>query len=231
MGTTMAFYHIRNDGLDRERLQGIMGRSFGGRKGGKSEIDRLAKVLAEHMGEDMAEQFRGWMELAQQEIKKDQERYGGMMFSRPELPSPMVAYRPDAAWLPFFEVDTCEGYNASSRDARKLSKLFGAPVLAFSIFDSDILMVSYSDAAEKVEYNFAKPNIEGMEEYDTQLFQNELPAFLLDLCPALTKEKLTEIWEADEVFADDRMYKLGEVLGLSPINGEVPEGFEVITAD
>ena len=220
MGMSMAFYHIRNDGFDRERLQAGLKKIAGE----ESASSKFEKMMIELVGEEMFRQ-------AQRETELTQRRFDSIFGARPKLPSPMIAHRTDAPWLPFFNVDICEGYNASSRDARKLSKLFGAPVLALSVYDSDILLVSYSDAAKGVEYDYAKPNSEWMEEYDMETFRNEFPAFLLELRPTLTEEKLREIWEADEVFADDRMYKLGKVMGLSPINGKVPEGFEVIKAD
>ena len=220
MGMSMAFYHIRNDGFDRERLQAGLKKIAGE----ESASSKFEKMMIELVGEEMFRQ-------AQRETELTQRRFDSIFGARPKLPSPMIAHRPDAPWLPFFNVDICEGYNASSRDARKLSRLFGAPVLALSVYDSDILFVSYSDAAKGVEYDYAKPNSEWMEEYDMETFRNEFPAFLLELRPTLTEEKLREIWEADEVFADDRMYKLGKVMGLSPINGKVPEGFEVIKAD
>lgn len=221
MGTTMTFYHIRNDGLDRERLQSGLKEVAGEERASSA---RFEKMMIGFMGEEMFRQV-------EREVKATQQHFDSIFGERPKLPSPMIGYRPDAAWLPFFSVDICEGRTASSKDARKLSKLFGVPVLALSIFDSDILFVSYSDAAKGVEYDFAKPPYEEYEEYDAELYSTQFPQFLIQLCPALTEEKLTEIWEADEVFADDRIYKLGEILGLSPINGEVPEGFEVITAD
>lgn len=220
MGMSMAFYHIRNDGLDREQLQAGL-RKIAGEESASAKFE---KMMIELVGEEMFRQ-------AQRETEATQRHFDSIFGARPKLPSPMIAYRPDEPWLPFFNVDICEGYNASSRDARKLSRLFCAPVLALSVYDSDILLVSYSDAAKGVEYDYAKPNSEWMEEYDMETFRNEFPAFLLELCPMLTRERLAEIWEADEVFADDRMYKLGEVMSLSPINVEVPEGFEVITAD
>lgn len=220
MGTTRAFYHIRNDGLDRGRLQAELEKIAGK----ESASAKFEKMMIDLVGEEM---FR----KAKQETKATKQHFDSIFGARPELPSPMIAYRPDAPWLPFFEADTCEGYNASSRDARRLSKLFGAPVLAFSIYDSDILMVSYSDAAKDVKYDCAKPNVEGMEEYDANIFRTELPTFLLELCPALTAEKLMEVWDGDEVFADDRMDKLDKLLGLSPIFAKIPEGFEVIAAD
>lgn len=220
MGMSMAFYHIRNDGFDRERLQAGLKKIAGE----ESASSKFEKMMIELVGEEMFRQ-------AQRETELTQRRFDSIFGARPKLPSPMIAHRPDAPWLPFFNVDICEGYNASSRDARKLSRLFGVPVLALSVYDSDILFVSYSDAAKGAEYDYAKPNSEWMEEYDMETFRNEFPAFLLELRPTLTEEKLREIWEADEVFADDRMYKLGKVMGLSPINGKVPEGFEVIKAD
>lgn len=219
MGMSMAYYHIRNDGFDREQLQAGL-RKIAGEESASAKFE---KMMIELVGEEMFRQ-------AQRETEATQRHFDSIFGARPKLPSPMIAYRPDAPWLPFFNADICESYDASSKDARKLSELFGAPVLVLFVYDSDILFVSYSDAAKGEVYDYAKPNSEWMEEYDTETFQNEFPAFLLELCPTLTEEKLTEIWEADEVFADDRMYKLGEVMGLSPINVEVPEGFEVITA-
>lgn len=230
MGTSMAFYHIKNDGFDRERLQGVMGQSFP-QKGDTSSVDGFFEKMKAMVGEDRLQQIWPEMEKAKQIMKEEEQKPDPLGFlKRPRLPSPMLAYRENVSWLPFFDEDICECSTASSKDARRLSKAFGAPVLAISIFDSDILFVSYSDAAKGIAYDYAKPNIEGMEEYDTRLFQAEFPQFLVDLCPGAPEEKLREIWDGDEVFADDRMYKLGEVLGLSPINGEVPEGFEIITA-
>lgn len=220
MGTTRSFYHVKNDAFDWERLRTVLS----GFPSEESTMAQFEKMMIELVGEEMFRQ-------AQRETEATQRHFDSIFGARPKLPSPMIAHRTDAPWLPFFNVDICEGYNASSRDARKLSKLFGAPVLALSVYDSDILLVSYSDAAKGVEHDYAKPNSEWMEEYDMETFRNEFPAFLLELCPTLTEDKLTEIWEADEVFADDRMYKLGKVMGLLPINGMAPEGFEVITAD
>lgn len=230
MGASMAFYHIKNNGFDREQLQTIMGKSFPQ----KDELSDLFEKMKAAHGEDRLRQM--WpnmeqdMERAKQWMEERRQRPAPFgLPRRPQLPSPMIGYCENAPWLPFFDVAKCEGYNASSKDARRLSKAFGTPVLAISIFDSDILLVSYSDAAKKIDYDYAKPNIEGMEEYDTGLFQTEFPQFLVDFCPDGSEEKLKEIWNGDEVFADDRMYKLGEVLGLAPINAKVPEGFEVIT--
>ena len=229
----MAFYHIMNCGFDLDQLQDRMNRSFQ-KKDGVSSADELFKKIRAMYSEDKLQQLWPQMEQAEQLLKESiKEREGRMdvmgFGRRPRLPSPMVAYCPDAPWLPFFDEDICEGYNASSKDALRLSKAFQAPVLAFSIFDSDILMLSYGDAAKNLAYDYAKPNCQGMEEYDTGLFQTAFPQFLLELCPQAEEKRLREIWDGEEVFADNRMEKLSEILGTVPLYSAVPEGFEAIT--
>lgn len=220
MGTTMSFYHIQNQELDCDRLRnGLSG--FSGTGGGSPQFEEMLKNI---VGEEMFRQ-------ALEETRRNRQFFDGIFGKRPQLPSPVVAYRPDAPWLPFFDVDICVGYNASSRDALRLSEAFGVPVLAFAIFDSDILFVSYCDAAKNISYDYAKPNLEGiMDEYDTGVYQAEFPQFLLDLCPKISEEALREIWDGDEVFADDRMGKLCQVLGAVPFFcEEIPEGFETVS--
>ncbi|MBO5035066.1 MAG: hypothetical protein J6C43_05600 [Oscillospiraceae bacterium] len=138
-----------------------------------------------------------------------------------------LAYRPDARWLPLFEENLCEGYNASSRDAGKLAKTFGAPVLAFSIFDSDILFVSYADPEKGISEDYAKPNFEGFEEYDMDQYQEAFPQFL---CAYGDEAALREAWEGEEVFADDRMAKLCELIGAQVLydGSKLPQGFQWI---
>lgn len=213
MGTTMSFYYIKNQGFSRGRLQEILGRSFP-KKENESFFDSLKLLL----GDEKAEILKAQMEQVDPSLFEEGP------------PSPMVAYRPDAPWLPFFEERLCEGYNASSNDARRLSQNFKAPVLAFSLFDSDLLLVSYCDAAQEIRYDCAKPNFAEMEEYDTELYKAEFPRFLTELCPGVPEDALREIWDAEEDSADDRMEKLCAALRLVSIYRRVPDGFEPITA-
>lgn len=218
MGTTRAFYHIMNRGLDQTRLQDGLNRLYEGKPA--SSASQLNEILKAFMGEEKFQQF------LQEEARLNSARG---LDAGPELPSPMAAYRRDAAWLPFFDRDICEGYNASSKSIRRLSKAFHAPVLAFSIFDSDILMLSYCDAAENTACDYAKPNSDDMEEFDDETFQRTFPQFLTGLCPGASEQELREIWDAEEDFADDRMIKLSEALGAVPVYDELPEGFEAVT--
>lgn len=211
----MAFYHIPNQGFSRGQLQGILGQSFP-KKGNAdaSFFDSLNALL----GDENAELLKAQMEADDPSLFEER------------LPSPMLAYSPDAPWLPFFKERLCEGYNASSRDACRLSRKFKAPVLAFSLFDSDLLLVSYGDAARNIRYDCAKPNYAEMEEYDTELYKAEFPQFLTELFPDVSENTLREIWDAEEVFADDRMEKLCTVLRMVPIYDRDPDGFEAVTA-
>ena len=75
-------------------------------------------------------------------------------------------------------------------------------MLAFSIFDSDVLFVSYADPERKLRLDFAKADFEEAEEMIEAPFRGEFPSFL---CTYGFVTILREIWEGVEVFADDRM--------------------------
>lgn len=90
-------------------------------------------------------------------------------------------------------------------------------------------MLSYCAAAEIIAYDYAKPNFDDMEEFDDETYQCTFPQFLTGLCPGASEQELREIWDAEEVFADDRMIKLSEALGAVPVYDELPEGFEAVT--
>ena len=144
------------------------------------------------------------------------------------LDCPTILYQESAKWLPFYDEDICEGYIASHEDAMKLSIIFSTPVLAFSVFDSDILFVSYADTNKNIHYNYAKPNIDGYDEFDIDLYKTAFPTFLLDFCLAKEKEAFDEIWNGEEVFSENRMECLCELIGATPVYDEIPEGFQGI---
>lgn len=139
----------------------------------------------------------------------------------------VIGYNASSKWLPFFEANRCEGYIASSKDAKELSQVFGTPVLVFSIFDSDILLVSYSNAAKNVVCNYVKPNFDDPE---MGLHSTVFPECMLDFC---NQDKLKEIWEEpDVVFADERMEKICKLIEVKLLYHPdyMPEGFQAIYA-
>lgn len=247
MGTSMAFYLVENRNLTPEMLRERM---IGLRREAKSRSRRQEELfeglLSSFMDWDRFEEVKDEMQRESPEAfafvsqlmgKKAKERSDNIIpfpgttppeeGERPQGKGPVLAWRADARWLPFFEENLCDGYNASSRDAEGLAKAFGAPVLAFSIFDSDILFLSYADPERRLGLDFAKADFEEAEEMIDSLFQTEFPQFL---CAWGEEETLREIWEGEEVFADDRMAKLCEVIGAKVLydGQDLPEGYERI---
>lgn len=150
----------------------------------------------------------------------------------------ILAFREDARWLLYFESWRCENCNCSSKDLKELSQRFDTPILAFAIFDSDVLFLSYCDDAKQVFYDYIKPNFpEMLEEFDDHDYQTGLPIFLLSLAgkdnaqQSETIQQLKDIWdEEDLIFADDRMHNLLQFLDAQVIydEEEIPEGYILI---
>lgn len=246
MGTTMSFYLIENRDLTLDELSRRMAlfrKEAEGRQ--RRQEDLLDTILLSFMDrqrfEEIGEQIRRespeTFERISRLLGRQEPPMGNIIpFPGTVLPEeqaappqkgPVLAWRADARWLPLFEETLCEGNMASSRDAERLSEVFGEPVLAFAIFDSDILFVSYSDPGRGFRADFAQPNFEQAEEMIDEPYQREFPTFL---CAYADEEALRTIWEGEEVFADDRMLKLCEAIGAQVLydGEELPEGFQPI---
>lgn len=162
-------------------------------------------------------------DLTQTQIKNGLEKQ--------QIQGPVALARSDASpWLLLFEENLCEGYTASSEDARKISEAFDAPVAAFALFDSDVLYVSYADHKNSILFDCEKPNGEEIEEEDAALYEADFPAFLYEYCREEDQQKLRDIWAApDYVFADDRLRDLCKVLHMetlfSAAERHLPKGF------
>lgn len=212
MGTTRSFLLLKNRGFAREELEQLISQHVAREKEGAQEMQRR---MAKNMG--LGQEF-----FAMFAALNSFTRHGA------------VAYREDAGWLPYFITELCDGHIVSSRELVRTSEQFAAPVLAFAVFDSDILFLSYCDGEKQVFYDYVKPNCPEMEEYDQEVYQEGLPAFLLSLDGEDNVQRLgdlqrlKDIWdEEDMVFADDRMHNLLQFLGMQVIYDEndIPEGF------
>lgn len=225
MGTTMSFYFVQNKGDSVTDLKDKLNQ-FGTKK--TSEIDTLIAMLPQ----DMQGQFKE----AMKQREKSKASFASF-FNSPTKPvenKTVLGYCDSAAWLPFFDERMCEGNIACSKDAKKLSKLFAAPVLALAVFDSDIMFVSFCDAAQGIVYDYAKPNLDDMEEYDADLYSTDFPAFLLEFCPPEHHDELKDVWaEPEMVFADDRMGEICEILSCPLVyaSNELPDGYQPIYCD
>ncbi|MTQ97754.1 hypothetical protein GMD88_15080 [Pseudoflavonifractor sp. BIOML-A6] len=134
--------------------------------------------------------------------------------------------------MPLFNGNMCQGPIVSSRDTGQLAEIFGVPVLACSLFDSDVLTISYSDPERGIKADYARPNVPEYMEFDWDTYQTQFPEFLVDLCGEDARERLREIWASEEyVFADDKMYDICGLLGAQALysGDEIPEGFIPIT--
>ncbi len=167
-------------------------------------------------------------------------------------PGALLAYQSTAAWFPVYE----DGLNDDDEhNAMELSRAFGVPAFAFGVMDSDILFVTYCDAAQEITRQWTKGNSPGMlETYfgpeDPETWMKELresfgddvpeelvapptrspqtlPDFLLDFGDP---DQLRAAWEEDVVFAEDRAYTLCTLIGTVPLfcEAELPEGWQTL---
>jgi len=147
--------------------------------------------------------------------------------------SPVIAYNKTAKWFPFFDANLCEGSIAIIDDLKLLSKIFGVPVIAFSVYDSDCLFVSFADQKNMVDYNHVKPNTSDFQAYDVEVYKTVFPTYLLDFCDNNDHKKLTEVWNSDQyIFAEDRMINMCAILRISVLynDSEAPDGFYIISS-
>lgn len=222
MGTTMTYIQLKNRGFTREELRAGLDKLFGGQEGQTPALKDLERGMEALTGNALTEKDRLLLRFLHGVAEEGADR------------RPQVGFRAGAPWLPLWQTWLCDGMVVSSRDLGRLSEVFGTPVLAFALFDSDVLFVSYRDDATGEAYDYARLPFEDYEEYDDEIYQLGFPEFLARLCPPEGREALRRIWvedNEDDVFADDRMWKLMDLLGMEAIDPEAeqfPEGFEKI---
>lgn len=203
MGTTKSLLFIENQAFTKEKLKKIINQLAGNEK---RKDQFFFSLLQQFMTPEMIQQ-------AEAERKQMEN-----LFQFPqgnERSKAILAYREDLRWIPLFVESLCDGHIVCSEELRKLSQTFRTPVFAFAIYDSDALFVSYCDETRGILYDYIKPNFQEFAEYDSDVYFNEFPQFLLDLCNAAQQERLLSIWnEANVNCADDRMEKLAELLEM-----------------
>ena len=219
MGTTMSYIQLKNRGFTKEELQECLNVLYGEKEKGAPPLQDLERGMEALTGKALTEKDRTLLHFLHSLTGEEQDK------------RPQMAFRTDAPWLPLWQTWLCDGVIVSSGDLGALSKTFRTPVLAFALFDSDVLFASYRDEATGEAYDYARLPFEDYEEYDDEVYQLGFPAFLADLCPPERREELRTAWETDEeyeVFADDRMWKLMELLGMEGIDPgaeQFPAGF------
>jgi hypothetical protein len=130
--------------------------------------------------------------------------------------------------MPLFIDDMCEGFVAKSKDALFLSEIFLAPILVFSVFDSDVLCISYGDKEKNITFDCIS-SLSGEYE-DDKAYVKELPDILLSYCGDDKRQDLMDTWHSsDYIFADDKMADICEILNMDVLysaeDDDMPEGF------
>ena len=221
MGTTRSLLFIERRTFEQGELEEILSQ-FSSHEERKEQA--FVSFLQQFMTPEMMRQARaerGQMEALFQNVQ------------RTEHIKAALAYSDDVQWLPLFIESLCDGHIVCSKELKQLAQQFHSPVLAFAIYDNDALFVSYCDDKEGVMYDYIKPNSQEFEEYDSCIYQNDFPQFLLSLCGTEKQERLLRIWDdPNKVFAEDRMKKLAELLDIKlydDFSDDLP-GFERIVA-
>ncbi len=222
MGTTYSWYYVKNQGQTREDLRA------GVAKLPKDALDPAAESLTRRVVDELLKR----LETLPPQLREQAEAQIRKMESGDTV---YAAYKQDALFFPVFATHLCEGYNAGSRDCESLYKIFRAPVLAFSVFDSDAAFVSFFDG--RARGDFARVP-EGYEEYDSEHYSAAFPDFLLELCPPESRDEVRRIWDdPDWVFADDKVSEITRLLGVpmlidaDPNRGPGTEGWEILETE
>lgn len=110
----------------------------------------------------------------------------------------VLVYKQNCKWISLFEESMCEGYIAEREDAEVLSEIFERPVFAFSVFDSDELIVAYSDKKNKISVQYKKSLFDEDEDHEID-FEKEVEDWLKDSDEILIEELKVMCERADQV--------------------------------
>lgn len=153
-------YPAENRGFTSQELQACMDALFSGKTQEQRPLKDLERGMKALKGEELTLKDRAILKMLHSAMKREDKGTEG----------PQVGFRPDAPWLPFWHTEMCEGSIRPSQTLRRLSEAFRTPVLAFALFDSDVLFVSYRDDAGGEAYDYAKLPWEEYEEYDDETY-------------------------------------------------------------
>ena len=145
--------------------------------------------------------------------------------------SASIIYNADAEWLQLYDDAMSDGYIASVIDMQVLAKHFGTTVLSFSVFDSDIINISYYDPVGDFYRDTEVSNVSFDDDDDGDADISQLPDFMLKLCSDDKHNRLCEILYVDEcVFVEEKLQAMCELLGLTEVYDldELPPQYQII---
>ena len=139
------------------------------------------------------------------------------------VPSYTVFYQETIDWLPVFAPYYCEGqYNADEEFIVSLEDLFGSPVIALAVFDSDVAFVSICKNGGIQRYIYADEAT--LEEFG---FEEYTPAIPAELENYVDGKKLRRIWSEKYVFAEDCLQNIAQLLNTFLVSDENDIGKDV----
>lgn len=137
-----------------------------------------------------------------------------------------VFYQTNKDWLPVFDAYYCEGqYNANKEFMVSLEELFGSPVIALAVFDSDVAFVSIYESGELHCYVHADEFM--LEEFGFEEYEPTIP---VELRNYVDDEELQKIWDGEYIFAEDLLQEIARLLNTFLVfdENEAEEDVEVI---
>lgn len=142
------------------------------------------------------------------------------------VPSYTVFYQETIDWLPVFDPYYCEGqYNADEGFMVSLEDLFGSPVIAMAVFDSDVAFVSICENGDIHRYIYADEVT--LEEFG---FEEYAPAVPVELEKYVDGKELQRIWSEKYVFAEDVLQNIAQLLNTFLVfyKDDIEEDIEII---
>ena len=145
-----------------------------------------------------------------------------------------MLYSTDSPWISTVEDSTISGFDVSNigPHARHYADGFSLPVIVISVFDSDILLLAFCRPTEKpmvfaTTHNEMKNESTLLDEYEICEEHMVFPCPFEDYATDDQLREIQKIWQTDEVFIEDIIYKIAKILNFEIVhdNQEPVEGY------
>ena len=152
------------------------------------------------------------------------------LFEISGFPDGAMLYKPGSPWVSTLENATISGFDPSSigPHASRYANAFGLPVMAVSVFDSDILLLAFCNPEAlpvvfAATHNDIKEDPLLCEEYEITSEQLTFPEPLEQYATSEELSKLREIWQADVVCIEEIVFDIANILDFSVIHDQQEE--------
>lgn len=120
-----------------------------------------------------------------------------------------IYYGETLDWIPLFATSICEGtYYIDDSKLAVMEEISGSPVMACSVFDSDVALIHFCRTGEISHHIYADEA--ALEEFGFEEYSTEPPGFLCDY--GVDRKKLIEIWKEENIFAEECLYQIAKLM-------------------